>query len=138
LQVGEVIDLGPDGSHALNDRPWLVDHPHVRAGWNAQNVLYVAADQLVIGSKELPLAGCGTLNKGYRLSHGSATPSVWRSPDWLNPLQGGCGMTYHSPERWSADGIVRCAARGQEFVANPEPSPEVHAWLTALLTENIQ
>lgn len=137
LQIGEVINLGADGSHALSERPWLIDHPHVRTGWNTQNVLYVASDQLEIGGGKLPLAGFGTLKKGYRLSHGGATPSVWRIPDWLHPSRGGCGMTYHNSGRWREDGLLQCAARGQEFVANPAADGNAHAWLSALLTEKL-
>jgi hypothetical protein len=138
LQVGEIVHLGADGSHALAERPWLVDHPHVRAGWNAQNVLYIASDELILGRKKLALPGFGSLREGYTLSHGGRTPSVWRVPDWLHPLKGGCGMTYHRSERWMQDGLLQSAARGQEFVASPDSNRYVHAWLADLLTEKLQ
>ena len=42
-------------------------------------------------------------------------------------------MTYHPPERWSADGTVQGAARGQEFVAAPAPDSDATEWISALL-----
>ncbi len=138
LQIGEIIELGPDGSHAVAERPWLSDHPHTRAGWGAQNVLYLASRELVLGSHVLPLAGSGVFKAGYRLSCAEARPSTWRVPDWLNPKHGGSGMTYHPPLRWGEDGTVQIAARGQEFVAVPHSEHNAVDWLSALLQENLK
>jgi len=136
LQVGEIVDLGPDGSHALDARPWLKDHPHVREGWGRTNTLYVAAERLLLGEQELGLPGWGTFSRGFRLTvPGSAGPSHWMVPDWLNPARGGVGMTYHAPERWSSDGTLRSAARGQEFVAKIDGRSDARAWLMQLFTE---
>jgi hypothetical protein len=135
LQIGEIIDLGRDGSHALKAKPWLRDHPHVRRGWEAQNVLYVAADQARVGGKSLGLAGSGTLQRGHRLTAANEQLSRWAVPDWLHPLRGGCGMTYHPSPRWTSDGTVQSAARGQEFVANPPPRSGAEEWIAALLSE---
>jgi hypothetical protein len=135
LQIGEIIQLGADGSHALRERPWLSDHPHVRPGWGPQNVLYVASDSLSLGGQSLDLAGSGVLARGHRLTADNQQPSKWRAPDWLHPLMGGCGMTYHPPERWAPDGTVQSAARGQEFVAAPTAGSGALEWLKAILTE---
>jgi putative DNA base modification enzyme with NMAD domain len=137
LQIGEMIELGADGSHALAERPWLNNHPHTRAGWTAQNVLYVACEKLILGSCVVPLPGSGALKVGYRLSDGGAKTSTWRVPDWLNPRRGGSGMTYHPPQRWGEDGTVQAAARGQEFVALPPNDGKAVAWLTALMEETL-
>jgi hypothetical protein len=137
LQVAEIIDLGPDGSHAVRQRPWLSDHPHARPGWGTQNVLYVASDALVLHGQTISLPGAGCLRTGYRLSHGSNRPSTWRVPDWLNPKRGGSGMTFHPLERWGDDGTVRSAARGQEFVCAPLPHKGVTEWVSALLHETL-
>lgn len=137
LQIGEIVELGSDGSHALAERRWLNNHPHVRAGWTARNVLYVACEDLTLGSRVLPRPGSGALKVGYRLSEAEAKTSTWRVPDWLNPLRGGSGMTYHPRHRWAEDGTVQCAARGQEFVALPQNGSNAVAWLTALLEETL-
>jgi hypothetical protein len=138
LQIGEIVELGVDGSHAVAERPWLKDHPHARAGWCAPNVLYVASDELTLGVRALSMPGAGVLRRGYRLTAGGTTLSTWRVPDWLNPLPGGSGMTYHPLPRWSQEGTVQSAARGQEFVAVlPDDGPAI-AWLTALLDETLE
>jgi hypothetical protein len=137
LQIGEIIELGTDGSHALAERPWLNNHPHTRAGWTVRNVLYVACEELTLGSRTLALPGSAALKTGYRLSEAGAKTSTWRVPDWLNPRRGGSGMTYHPPHRWADDGTVQCAARGQEFVALPQNGGDAVAWLTALMEETL-
>lgn len=137
LQVAETIDLGPDGSRAVSERPWLSDHPHARPGWGSQNFLYLASEALILDSQTLSLPGSGCLRSGYRLSHGSIRPSTWRVPDWLNPKRGGSGMTFHPLSRWENDGTVRSAARGQEFVATPRPQESVFEWINALLHETL-
>lgn len=135
LQVGEVVPLGCDGSHAVASRPWLIAHPHVCAGWDSNNVLYIAAKRLRLGSCELNIDGYGALRKGYRLSQSGALPSTWLVPKWLHPGEGGSGMTYHPSHRWGEDGTVRSAPRGQEFVALPDGGAEVHDWLGALVMD---
>lgn len=135
LQVAEILELGPDGSHALPERPWLSNHPHARSGWGKRNVLYIASDKLVVNRQTLSLPGSGCLRTGYRLSHGNMRPSLWRVPDWLNPKQGGSGMTFHSLDRWEKEGTVRSAARGQEFVAAPPQQESVFEWINGLLHE---
>ncbi len=134
LQIGEIIVLGSDGSHALNERPWLKDHPHARAGWSAANVLYVASEKLAFAPS---LPGSGVLKAGYRLTKAGMTPSVWHVPDWLNPSRQGSGMTYHPPHRWSEDGTLRSAAKGQEFVANAGTDTRAVEWVTALIRETL-
>lgn len=41
-------------------------------------------------------------------------------------------MSYHPPERWSDNGQLHCAARGQEFVANIEDRTDAVSWLVQL------
>lgn len=133
LQVGEIISLGADGSHAVRRYPWLSDHPHVRTGWDAVNVLYVATEELTFGSRLTSQPGFGVMTTGYSLSVQGENVSTWRVPDWLHSLRGGSGMTYHPPHRWSDEGIVRTAARGQEFVANIEQDDVAAEWLARLI-----
>lgn len=135
LQIADIVELGADGSHAVTERPWLSDHPHVRAGWSAQNVLYIASEQLMLGSHAPSLPGSGVLKTGYRLSAIGSKPSTWRVPEWLNPRRGGSGMTYHPLHRWGEDGTVQSAARGQEFVTPYQTDKKSVEWLIALLDE---
>ncbi len=133
LHVGDILALGPDGTHALQRFPWLDQHPHVRRGWGVNNTLYVASKRFSVQSRTLP--GFGMLRQGRRLTRkGSALPSEWSTPAWLNPKTGGTGMSYHSIERWAEAGI-RTAARGQEFVADIGDRADASAWLGDLFNE---
>ena len=135
LQVGEVIELGADGGHAVARYNWLKDHPHVRAGWPASNGLYIAARTLDVPGVSGGLPGWGVFSRGRALTAPGANPSVWSVPAWLNPAAGGSGMTYHPRERWNADGTLMSAPRGQEFVAPVNWTPGLTDWLSTLFGE---
>ena len=136
LQVGEVLPLGPDGNHATARYPWLDEHPHARSGWGDNNTLYLATDRLTLGGIRTAAPGFGLSPVGRRLTAPeSALPSLWQVPDWLNPSRGGVGMTYHPPERFGADGTLRSAARGQEFVADIAGRPDAMKWLRDLFSK---
>lgn len=133
LQVGEVILLGRDGRHVLRTKPWLEGHPHVSEGWSDNNTLYVASENLSLGSDELSLSGFGVFPQGRDMTDPlSEKPSVWSVPDWINPRKGGVGMTFHrDPQNWS-DRTVRSAGRGQEFVADITHRVDAIEWLVQL------
>ena len=136
LQIGEVLSLFPDPEAACAGRPWLRGHPHVREGWPANNTLYVASSHLVLGGKNTGLHGFGTLRTGYRLTaKRSCNVSEWKIPTWLDPTEGGTGMTYHPPARWFGNGGLRAAARGQEFVADVSEQAEPIEWLLNVLED---
>lgn len=134
LQVGDVLRVGPQGSAALSAHPWLRDHPHARDGWSEYNTLYVASEMLRLSERELRIPGWGVFSHGYRLTANGRSPSIWSVPAWLDPNRGGSGMSYHGrADRWqSAAGLLSCAARGQEFVADIGTRPDALAWLAAL------
>jgi hypothetical protein len=132
LQVGQIVDLGEDGSFAAQRWPWLRDHPHARRGWSRQNVLYIASDKLRLSGAPLGIPGWGVFQNGFRLTAEDASPSIWSIPDWLNPARGGVGMTYHPIARWSDHCTVTCAGRGQEFVAEIAERPDALHWLNGL------
>jgi hypothetical protein len=132
LQVGEIIDLGPDGQYILKRFPWLIDHPHVRSGWNKTNVLYIANERLCVPGVNADYSGWGTFNKSFKLTAEGHNCSVWCMPKWLNPKAGGVGMTYHPLERWTEDDQLTTAARGQEFVAHVGRSRVARSWLNKL------
>lgn len=133
LQVGEILRVPSEPESLLDERPWLRGHPHIAAGWPANNTVYVAAKHLNLPGKRARRAGFGTLERGVRLTaHDSSLASVWAVPAWLNPAEGGVGMTYHPNDRWS-EGRVRAAARGQEFVAEIGDRSDALEWLLAVL-----
>lgn len=132
LQVDEILQLGEDGSFAAKQYAWLRDHPHVRDGWISQNALYVASEKLRLNDADLGLPGWGVFPHGVKLTADGANPSVWSVPDWLNPVRGGVGMTYHRDRSWSPDGRVTCAGRGQEFVADIAGRTDALLWLSRL------
>lgn len=132
LQVGEILQLGEDGSFAAKRYAWLCDHPHVRHGWSSHNALYVAAEKLCLNGTSLGLPGWGVFRHGLKLTADGANPSIWSVPDWLNPARGGVGMTYHTEYRWKLDGTVTCAGRGQEFVAEITGRSDALLWVSSL------
>lgn len=131
LQVDDIVDLGPDGSHALVRYPWLERHPHVRPGWTNQNAIFIAREVLSIGDGTT--LGYGVFDRVIPLSSDkSDMPSTWVVPAWLDPTVGGVGMTYHPPKRWLGDGRLTAAARGQEFVADAGERTDARNWLISL------
>lgn len=132
LQVEEVVHVADDARAALNRHAWLADHPHVRTMGHANNTIYVARQTLDCEDAE-GLPGWGMFRRARPLTSGRAgRASVWEVPDWLNAARGGTGMSYHPAHRWSADGTLECAARGQEFVADVSTRPDARAWLSDL------
>jgi hypothetical protein len=134
LQVDTVIDLDEDGSHVLKGYPWLSGHPHVRDGWPRNNAIYLARHVLSLGGGNVP--GFGVFRRGIMLTaQGAATASTWSIPAWLDPTNGGVGMTYHPGARWLGDGRVIAAARGQEFVADVGERADARNWILSLFEE---
>lgn len=134
LQIDEVLTIGKDPLPALTRYPWLRSHPHLTTGWPANNTVYVARERLVLPGRAADLPGFGVLNRGLRLTApASNQPSLWAVPSWLDPLRGGTGLTYHPAERWSRDGTLRSAPRGQEFVADIDDRRDAMDWLLRVL-----
>jgi len=136
MQIDEVVHIGADPKPILQRFPWLEGHPHLVDGWSASNTVYIAREQLELPGRTLTQPGWGLFKRGWRLTNDlSGLVSSWRVPDWLNPTRGGCGMTYHPLPRWSNDGILRTAARGQEFVANVSSDASAIQWIADLFKE---
>jgi hypothetical protein len=131
LQIDAVVDLGHDGSHAVTQYPWLVQHPHVRSGWSTGNAIFIARETLTFGDGSVP--GYGVFDRAITLTtEDASTPSSWTVPVWLNPVREGVGMTYNPVNRWSGNGTVMVAARGQEFVADAGDRTDAKDWLLSL------
>lgn len=126
--------VGVDPTSALRSHPWLSAHPHLAAGWPANNTVYVARERLALPGRAADLPGFGVFDRGLCLTvPGSSQPSLWAVPAWLDPLRGGTGMTYHPAERWNPDDTLRSAARGQEFVADIGERQDAIDWLLQVL-----
>ena len=140
LQVGNVINLGTDGGWFAAERPEFESHPHCSDGWNANNTLYLAGEELRLADLSLGIPGAGTFPFAtdlLRLSAEGDRTSLWRVPPWLNPRHGGSGLSYHSnPNRWGNQ-TLQTVARGQEFVAPVGDSRDATAWLESIFAEVI-
>jgi hypothetical protein len=123
---------------------WLQYHPHIvnfNAGVNGymnNNMIYMAADQLILGNKDFGVRGAGIFpcfKSSLQLTAPERTKARWCLPEWLQT-----GFT--RPHRLNND--WRCpnnghvpfdsGGRGQEFVFDvPEPDdPDVMKWLKGL------
>jgi len=138
LQVDVVLNVGSDSAAVLAHYPWLSDHPHTQGDWPSSNTIYIACERLRLNGCDTDWPGWGLFRRGHRLTvKGAQRVSQWQTPDWLNPRQGGVGMTYHPLHRWNEDGTVTCAARGQEFVADIGTRPDAIAWLLQLFRDEV-
>jgi len=136
LMIDAVHDVVDDGSQLLATHPWLQDHPHVRPYWTASNAVYVATDSFELDGRLFP--GSGVFTQAFRLTAlDSPLPSRWSVPDWLDPTQGGVGMSYHAEPRWLGNGLLQTAARGQEFVADISDRMDARKWIADILEANI-
>jgi hypothetical protein len=125
--------LAHPGGGLLESYPWLDQHPHVQHGWGAANALYLARERLSARSANT-LPGFGVFRRLFQLTAPDApSKSVWQVPEWLHPHAGGVGMTHHPAGRWLADGRLRSAPRGQEFVAQVSRRPDAVEWAISLI-----
>ena len=135
LKVGRILDVGTDGRRLLADDPWLVSHPHAQAGRKGHDAIYVSADTCELEGRSFP--GSGMFRKAVMLTdEESRLPSVWRIPQWLNPNDGGTGLSCHPIQRFEGS-LLRSAPRGQEFVADIGNRPAAIAWIADTLERAI-
>ena len=122
LKVSEKLALG---SEPIGAPPCLEGfdhkHPHTIGQWNANNTLYFG-----VGRTARRASPCLRLSK-------PETVSRWKIPDWLPDA----GLSYHSKSsRWSVDGELTIASRGQEFVtASVENNATARAWVADVIAE---
>jgi putative DNA base modification enzyme with NMAD domain len=143
LQVGAVAPFDEIVRNGGELWRWARAHPHWAFPPDRTNTLYVASDVLSLpngGPIGSPGSGVFDFVEGTRrLSRaGAASPSEWSLPSGFLPM-GRPPLSYHdSPGRWS-QGADRAhlltVARGQEFVLDLEPYPELSDWLAKVLTE---
>lgn len=135
LMIDAVHDVVGDGSQLLAIHPWLKDHPHIRPNWTCSNAVYISAERFELDGRSFP--GSGVFKQAFRLTaSGSLLPSRWSVPAWLDPTQGGVGMSYHAEPRWLGNGFLQTAARGQEFVADICDRADARKWIADILEAN--
>lgn len=140
FQIGSVLQLG-SGPDRNQFPKWTHYHPHFCGRRGQNNVLYVAADRLIIGATATGLPGAGRLAEfrpELRLTAGGSDKrSVWKLPRWFDPHRHPKALSYHyNLQRWNicADGyLLNSVGRGQEFVFNTNIYPEAEDWVAGLL-----
>ena len=119
FEVTDVAKLGISPTPSDQPRGFRRRHPHTIGQWNTNNTIYTG-----------PGDTAATDDLGLRLSLPDGPVSHWVVPSWLPDA----GLSYHgNPTRWESKGILRTAARGQEFVADATGSPEAARWLRSVL-----
>ncbi|OHB74932.1 MAG: hypothetical protein A2Z25_18410 [Planctomycetes bacterium RBG_16_55_9] len=149
LQVGKTIDVSRD------EIPnWLQYHPHVVnfnggvQGYTNNNMIYVAADQLILGNENFGVRGAGTFpcfKSSSQLTDPGRSMRCWRLPNWFYPSFDSSGqpqrtpLTYHKKqESWETHNdhvILKTTSPGQEFVFDTEEYPEAIEWLKSLFED---
>ncbi|MCW8193363.1 hypothetical protein F6455_01020 [Proteobacteria bacterium 005FR1] len=137
LQIESIVRVD---DLAADELSWARYHPHFQYGPDRNNVLYLAAEQLVIDGKQTGIPGSGTFgqieNKLVLTAPDARLTSYWRLPEFFHPTKT-TQLSYHlDRKRWTIDGDVchlRSAGRGQEFVLTGADDAEVSDWLRKLL-----
>lgn len=137
MQVGRVLPLAAAGEVPA----WAAYHPHCQPAPErpGDNVLYCAATQLHLNGHGLNLPGAGLFRRFRRaqqLTAPDASRSVWRLPSCFLPDDAPPLLSFHTKRtRWTmreGDLLLRTVGRGQEFVFDSQPAPDVFSWLEML------
>ena len=138
LQIAQRVAV----SQWSSDERWALYHPHFRREPHPTNVVYVAAERLVLpGMKPSTIPGAG-LFPGFTPKLQLTEPqcsrlSLWLLPEWFHPKRRASTLTYHGdPANWQmskAGVLLSSVSRGQEFVLNCDHYPEGITWLHELL-----
>ena len=119
LEVEDLTKLGRSPTPSDQPPGFRRRHPHTIGQWNANNTIYTGPGDTA--ARDDP---------GLRLSLPDGPVSHWAVPSWLPDT----GLTYHgNPTRWESNGVLRTAARGQEFVADANGFPDAAWWLRSVL-----
>ncbi|KKJ76258.1 hypothetical protein WH95_13625 [Kiloniella litopenaei] len=143
LQIQEVINIGTDIHTAAKHYPAYADHPHLTHSFGVNNTLYIARDNLKIGTQELNIPGGGIfsqINDDRILTAACSTRSIWHLPKWFaDPTP---ALSYHlKTDKWAATPKgwkVKSAPKGQEFVINTQGrNQSANRWLKKLFCDQI-
>jgi hypothetical protein len=138
LQVAQVVPVceWPDGAE------WALYHPHFHRKPHPANVVYVAAERLVLPGLKPPAVPGAGLFHSFRQQLQLTEPecsqtSLWLLPEWFDPKDRDSVLTYHGDQsRWHRlkEGLMlKAASRGQEFVLDCGDYPEAVDWLRELM-----
>ncbi|MEM6988194.1 MAG: hypothetical protein AAF499_16855, partial [Pseudomonadota bacterium] len=141
LQVGDTVHLDSAAAPA----PWAT-HVHCQRRFAGGNQLYIAADAVVFGDRQLSPhgGGCWThVTDARTLTRPGASRSHWRLPGDFLPIethQGiDCLSCHTRPERWRRRGAqcdLHLVPRGQEFVLDCTRRPGVLTWLETVFASD--
>jgi len=142
MQVGEVLDVGPNAAAFLQSHPWLDRHPHMHGERSANNTIYIASSELRINGLSGKYSG-GGIFRSIRpnlvlTASNQKRRSLWNLPACFDP-EGRQPLSYHRcPSRWTknADGTLhlQSVGKGQEFVLDTTEYPDVQKWVVSLIT----
>ena len=138
LQVGEICAVDELAGDAA---PWARYHPHFQGKREANNTLYIAANELRLDGESLDAPGAGLFpqidDRLVLTAPGAGSLTQWRLPSAFYPDAGKPPLSYHGKlERWRRGRghcTLQSASRGQEFVLDTARYPGVSDWLAALL-----
>ena len=140
LEVGAVIPLAQQRQAALEEYPWITDHPHVAnpdVYADDNNTLYVAPAQSRFRT-EAPHGGGRFMHfaDALRLTAPGESRSIWSLPRWFHP-NGRPALSYHgSADRWARSEehvLLKSVGRGQEFVLDGDHYPELEDWASSII-----
>jgi hypothetical protein len=143
LEVDEVLPIVTERRTALERHPWVVDHAHAASpDWynSPLNTLYIGRNQSLYARQGTLGGGLfPTMRKALQLTKPGCSRSIWSLPSWFAP-KGRPPLSYHPKATSWHEGnesvTLRSAAKGQEFVLNSAPYPELEAWAGNLIKEN--
>ena len=143
LEVGAIISLAQMRQGAIDQFPWIADHPHVAnpgAYADLNNTLYVATAHSII-KPGAPYGGGRFSHFAdlLRLTAPGESRSMWSLPRWFYP-EGRPAISYHgSMKRWTLrddDVLLNCVGRGQEFVIDGNDYPELGNWASSIIRKH--
>lgn len=139
LFVDDVITIG-DKVNALQQFPWLEQHPHLLGNYNENNTIYIGSQKLPVEINE-DKCGYGVFNNVSEIQTltdiRQSNRTVWKLPICFYPSEGKPALTYHpDKKRWKVENdewvILDSVAKGQEFILDAEHYPDINEWLTKL------
>ena len=141
LQIGEIHAVDSLAPEAL---PWARYHPHFRGDRDANNTLYVAADELRLKDDRVSVNGAGLFqhieDDVVLTAPHSKKVTLWQLPSAFYPSEGKVPLSFHHDlDQWQLISRDYCTlqtvSRGQEFVLNTTHYPDVVDWVASLFRD---
>ena len=118
---------------------WASYHCHFSFPNDHRNTLYMATDELDLGTNSPKVPGAGVFSQ-YKeslvLTEPGRSTSEWRLPRWFYPEGDRAPLSCHPRDLWRHDEnytYVQRRGPGQEFVLDLQEYPEAISWISSLL-----